>query len=633
MGDVYLQLRAWLAGACFVSLVSACAPDVLHWLWQHSGEWPHADYDAGSPPAPCPPGAILHGDECAWTYSQIVASENHTCGLRAETGEVVCWGEGPAQLNATGDVRFSQLAIAAALHCGIRRDTGAISCWAGSVPSDLPTTGRYTRITVYEYDAYTEAGRLVCAIRADDGHVECWGDDTSGQISNIPRDSAFSEVSAGGSFVCAIRRDDASIVCWGSGADALEPPTQPMCSLAGASFFSNMCGLSCAGQAVCWGASEFATTPPSDVSFRQIAHGLFLACGIRAADGGIQCWSGSRHITPEPGVAYEQLAVGGSWWGVNANTEDTDSEYPLHLCALRAEDHRVECWGTDFAGQVSGAPSFTRYRQVTAGQFLLSANGRTESKFCALREADGRPLCWGRPFGGEPVSAYSAIALSCGLRADDSTTDCWPEASAEPLLELDSFAGSCGLRRSNHTPLCSMRWQDAQSTPAPDVALHGLTAGDAYACAIRDADDLAVCWGGGYGPARQPPTDVRFRSLQAQHARWFDLTEHTCGIRMDDGFVQCWGDAFPTQPTPPSDVPMLRLSTYSDCGILADTHEIACWRDGTLRVEPSQRGVAFREVAGTSLATCGIREVDDVMTCWGNVQWNPRSPVRSGTGW
>jgi hypothetical protein len=531
--------------------------------------------------------------------------------LRAETGEVVCWGQ--ASASPPRDVQFSQIALGYQLACGIRRESGAIMCWSGNTPAGVPSDGRFSRLSVNDGDDFSYPEPLLCAIRADNGHVECWGTDTNGQVSGVPRDVAFREVSAGDGVSCGIRREDSAMICWGNVAAQLDVPTGEFCSLAGDSFGLGICGVTCAGRAVCLGAG-LSTPPPAETQYRQISVGLFLGCGIRAADGGIDCWNNSVQVPS--GVAYDQLTVGGTWSTANSRFLN-EQGYPEHVCALRADDHRVECWGDDLVGQAGGVPSFTRYRNLIASEWMTSGRGGTESTFCAIRERDNLAQCWGAPSGLDRDVAYSSIASSCGLRAADAGTDC-TGTFTEPLAELDPFTGSCGLRLADDTGVC---WS-GDGTPVdvvPGVALRGLTSGK---CAIRKADDQAVCWSGGSAVA-QVPAGVRFRSVQSLHYAGLYPPETVCGIRLEDDLVQCWGDAHPGLQQLPGDVRMHQLSSDLRCGILADTREIACLVNGSLQVEPSQRGVRYREVASTNLAVCGIREADGLWTCWGAVQWNP----------
>ena len=63
------------------------------------------------------------------------------------------------------------------------------------------------------YDAVTSGGAHSCAIRATDSTLTCWGDDSSGQLDEIP-EGEFVSVSAGGAHTCAVR-STGETVCWG----------------------------------------------------------------------------------------------------------------------------------------------------------------------------------------------------------------------------------------------------------------------------------------------------------------------------------------------------------------------------------------------------------------------------------
>jgi len=55
-------------------------------------------------------------------------------------------------------------------------------------------------------------GSHTCAIR-DDGTLACWGDDSAGQLDEVPS-GTFRSLSAGGTHTCAIRTDG-TLACWG----------------------------------------------------------------------------------------------------------------------------------------------------------------------------------------------------------------------------------------------------------------------------------------------------------------------------------------------------------------------------------------------------------------------------------
>src|SRR6478735_7213796 len=85
---------------------------------------------------------------------------------------------------------------------------------AVSTASPLPGTGQVAA-----------GGSQTCAIR-DDGTLACWGDDSAGQLDEVPS-GTFRSLSAGGAHTCAIRTDG-TLACWGedSAGQLYEPPEE-----------------------------------------------------------------------------------------------------------------------------------------------------------------------------------------------------------------------------------------------------------------------------------------------------------------------------------------------------------------------------------------------------------------------
>ena len=75
---------------------------------------------------------------------------------------------------------------------------------------------------------------ITCGLRTDTG-VACWGDDSYGQVSDVPEGIGFISIDAGDDHVCAVRRTAASaqagtgsgyVTCWGR--DDLGQVTSPL---------------------------------------------------------------------------------------------------------------------------------------------------------------------------------------------------------------------------------------------------------------------------------------------------------------------------------------------------------------------------------------------------------------------
>lgn len=558
--------------------VSSCTEDTWSWL--------------------CPVDAIFVDGQCEWTYSQISAGDNQTCAVRAVTGKVVCWGQGSGIEGWPTDEAFSEVTTRYDRTCGVLRDTGERLCWGGD-----------------------ELGYLGPILTPDDP---------------APEDEVFSMIVGD----CGIRRDDRQLECW-SDARPFSVPEGEMCSLAARQHhIVNYCALRCSGEIVCFPESApTAALIPSDVRYSELAMGIDQLCAVEAESGFVTCWSTSetRAAAQPPRVPLEQLTMGAAHGADNRSAFYLD--FIEHACALRRDDHRVVCWGDDYSGQVSGAPSFTRYAQVVSRTIPAGGHEPIETLICGLREHDGLVTCWGDDGGPARDQRYSAITTDCGILAANGRTDCLEvlapdDALSEVRLSPDGLI-ACGLRAADHTAVCwfqhdSNSDDDARlfTTPA-NVALHNLVLGHHHACALRDSDNHVVCWGSDIGATiSDAPSDVSFRQIQTDptyhSSGGWPNSLHTCGIRESDGLIQCWGAIveYPTPPRLPPAALFYQLAGDTLRGILEDTREIArIYSDGTIEIDPQVKGIRFRAVADTF--TCGIREDDSRLTCWGEMIWNP----------
>ena len=61
---------------------------------------------------------------------RIAAGFYHTCGIRADTSRVECWGYNNwGQSTASPDVEYTQISAGFYHTCGIRADTSRVECW------------------------------------------------------------------------------------------------------------------------------------------------------------------------------------------------------------------------------------------------------------------------------------------------------------------------------------------------------------------------------------------------------------------------------------------------------------------------------------------------------------------------
>jgi alpha-tubulin suppressor-like RCC1 family protein len=81
---------------------------------------------------------------------------------------------------------------------------------------------------------------------------------------------------------------------------------------------------------------------------------------------------------------------------------------------------------------------------------------------------------------------------------------------------------------------------DGSTGGATPASFKSVSAGNDFACAIRD-DDTLVCWGDN---TQGPPPTGTFTSVSTSGA-------FACGVR-STGIIACWGDNSYAQTMPPS---------------------------------------------------------------------------------
>jgi Putative Ig domain/Regulator of chromosome condensation (RCC1) repeat len=242
-------------------------------------------------------------------------------------------------------------------------------------------------------ETISAGGAHSCAIRTDASLV-CWGDDSAGQLDEVP-EGEFTSVSAGGTHACAIRTD-ATLACWGDDS-----------------------------------AGQLDEVPEGE--FRAVSAGGTHTCAIRI-DFSLVCWGddSAGQLDGVPGGWFRSVSAGGT-----------------HTCAIRV-DRDLVCWGDDSAGQLDGIPNEGGFHIYfhhhhfffwdDSDDFISVGAGGTHT--CAVRE-DGDLVCWGDDSAGQldevPSGKFHSVsagrAHTCAIRTDASLV-CWGDDSAGPVDEV-----------------------------------------------------------------------------------------------------------------------------------------------------------------------------------------------------
>jgi alpha-tubulin suppressor-like RCC1 family protein len=306
------------------------------------------------------------------TFSSIgISGGRHACAIRTSDSQALCWGQGgsgrlgnggTANSNVpvlvTGDIAFSRVSVGVSHTCAIRADNGQVMCWGaaanGRLGNNTTTPNALTPVFTNDAEPYVwiSAGNAhTCGIRASDRRVLCWGAAGSGRLGNntttpdvlVPTlttdASQYATVSAGQSHTCGIRTNSVAL-CWGFNGtgqlgnggfvEALNPT-----GVSGALRFSQIragaeetCGVALDGVGFCWGNASFGrlgngteTNPaatPGGFATPQVVLGghrftavtpnhVFGTCGI-AADG-VYCWGNNGNAQSGNGTVGVNSSV------------------------------------------------------------------------------------------------------------------------------------------------------------------------------------------------------------------------------------------------------------------------------------------------------------------------------------
>lgn len=346
----------------------------------------------------------------------------------------------------------------------------------------------------------TAGWRHTCAVTTAGG-VKCWGNAHEGRLGNgqdapnqlIPvdaialADGAFA-VTAGYGHTCALVADG-GVKCWGNNfRGPLGDGTQT----------NRFTAVAVCANAACNGQLSGAVN---------IEAGDRHTCALMTG-GGIKCWGSNAQgqlgdgqacgatacLTPVDvqGLAGAAIAVSGGIW---------------HTCAVLSTGS-VQCWGTNFAGQLGNGTTNSSSVPVTAqgisDAVAVAAGGEHT---CAVTKGGG-VKCWGINEDGQ---------------------------LGAPSTEL------CGIPQSRP---CS-------TTPLSVAGLSGVTSialGEDHACAVTTSGALK-CWGGnsegqlGDGQACGPvscSTPVEPTGLGSNIIAVAAGSFHTCAL-LSDSKLRCMG--------------------------------------------------------------------------------------------
>ncbi len=310
----------------------------------------------------------------------VAAGPGHTCALLAN-GTVVCWGD-----NSSGELGdgFTGVGNSSSTPVAVSNLTGVKAIAVG-------------------YEAS-------CALLAN-GSVECWGYNVSGQLGNGNSNNSdvpvagsewsgllpLKAIATGGYYTCGLTSGGV-VYCLGYNAYGQLGDYSMSSSL-----MPEIVNLMGGGYQEGQGTSPITAT--------SISVSSSTTCAV-IADGSAQCWGYNDYgslgdnigypgqvESDIPQIVYQLSGV----TGISAGSYESSD----HTCAALASGV-VDCWGDNYSGQL-GAPT----TQLILGSYPVSfvplaATGlniakvvsAAEKSTCALL-ADGTVDCWGTDYSGE----------------------------------------------------------------------------------------------------------------------------------------------------------------------------------------------------------------------------------------
>ena len=233
-----------------------------------------------------------------------------------------------------------------------------------------------------------------------------------------------------------------------------------------------------------------------------------------------------------------------------------------HTCTIR--NNNVECWGSDYSGQITVPITLSNPTQVSASDIVT----------CVLD--DSGVVCWGGTNYGQltipslsnPVQVTAGSDYVCAL--DDTGVVCWGVGQTtvpvltNPVQINAQNALMCALDSTGVN--CWGSDTSGSTTPPSLTNPIYVSAGTFHACALDDTG--VVCWGDNTFGQTTIPTLSNPTQISASHS-------HSCAL--DDTGVACWGLNNYGQTT----VPALSNPTYVSSGTThtcaLDDTGVVCW--------------------------------------------------------
>jgi alpha-tubulin suppressor-like RCC1 family protein len=383
------------------------------------------------------------------SYSQIIASQDFTCGI-STSNEAYCWGnnaysqlgnetsiESNIPVITSGSYEFAQISTGMFHTCGITT-SGSSYCWGSNSYGQIGNGGISNTSTPnavvdnYSFSQISTNVYHACGLTTA-GKAYCWGTNTYGQLGNgtnfnnnspvaVSGNYTFSQIAVGIHHTCGILSSTGVAYCWGYnnfgqlGSLASTDSNVPVAVSGGHTFFNitagafRTCAISTtANQGYCWGyngngslgnGTNFNSSSPSPVSgslaFLQILTGDANTCGITNSNE-VYCWGSNDSGQLGNGTTSPSnipVAVNGSLLFSKISIG------VYFVCGITTSD-LAYCWGNNYYGQLGDGTTSNRSSPIAVdGSYNFSDISASQSHSCGIT-TNGSVYCWGDNSSGQ----------------------------------------------------------------------------------------------------------------------------------------------------------------------------------------------------------------------------------------
>src|SRR3989339_510082 len=346
------------------------------------------------------------------SYTSVSAGRYHTCGIRVNDLRVLCWGEslygrlgdgqnGVDVLNpnlTTDTSAYSKINAGYEHTCGIRASDGRVLCWGESASYQLG-------------DGQNTLDRNVSTLTTDISPYKkgfTQGNETLVSIlssSNLHAGEIWKLSCRAYDFTSYSSWMNSSIITILGG-----PPTMATVKINSTvntkndSIYGYCNGTDKESDDLAYQYQWYngSTVYFNGTLFKEgsISAGNYHTCGIRANDSRVLCWGSGN---------YGKLGDGSTTNHSEPNLTTDNSSYTkiyvgyYHTCGIRANDSRVLCWGAGDYGILGDGQNttdrYSPYLTTDTSAYKSVSIGRFHT--CGIRANDSRVLCWGDSANGK----------------------------------------------------------------------------------------------------------------------------------------------------------------------------------------------------------------------------------------